>query len=314
MAFSPRSTVIAVSLAGLAIVPIAAGVLNQPFYVGLATRVMIFAVAAVSLDLILGYGRLVSFGHAAYLGIGGYAVGILSFHGINNGFVQFGGTIIASALAALIIGAISVRTSGIHFIMITLAFCQMLYYLAVSVNLYGGDDGLTIRSHSDFLGLVDLGNPITLYYLVFAVLMIVLLLSDRIIGSHFGMVLRGIKSDERRMTAIGFSTFRYKLVAFVISGVMCGIAGALLANQNLFISPSIMHWSRSGEIMVMVILGGMGTLFGPVLGAMTYLTLEDALSRLTAHWQIIMGPFLFLVVLFARTGIFGLLFDSRRKK
>lgn len=275
---------------------------------------MIFAVAAVSLDLILGYGRLVSFGHAAYLGIGGYAVGILSFYGINNGFLQFGAAIIASAFAALLIGAISVRTSGIHFIMITLAFCQMLYYLAVSVNLYGGDDGLTIRTHSDFFGLVDLGNPITLYYLVFAVLLIVLLLSDRIIGSHFGMVLRGIKSDERRMIAIGFSTFRYKLVAFVISGVMCGMAGALLANQNLFISPAIMHWSRSGEILVMVILGGIGTLFGPVLGAATYLILEDMLSRLTAHWQIIMGPFLFLVVLFARSGIFGLLFDRRQTK
>jgi branched-chain amino acid transport system permease protein len=143
------------------------------------------------------------------------------------------------------------------------------------------------------------------------VLLLVLLLSDRIIGSHFGMVLRGIKSDERRMAAIGFSTFRYKLAAFVISGVMCGIAGALLANQNLFISPSIMHWSRSGEIMIMVILGGMGSLFGPVLGAMTYLTLEDLLSRLTQHWQLIMGPFLFLVVLFAKSGIFGWLAGRR---
>ncbi len=308
---SRRVVVIIVSLAFLAVVPVIAGAVREPFYVALATRVMIFAIAAVSLDLILGYGRLVSFGHAAYLGVGGYTVGILSYYGISNGFIHFGLTILISATLALLIGAISVRTSGVHFIMITLAFCQMLYYLAVSVNLYGGDDGLTIREHSHFPGL-DLGDPLTLYYAVLLVLVLVLLLGDRIIGSHFGMVLRGIKSDERRMIAIGFSTYRYKLVAFIISGVICGIAGALLANQNLFISPAIMHWSRSGEIMVMVILGGMGSLFGSVLGAMSYLTLEDLLSRLTQHWQIIMGPFLFLVVLFAKGGIFGWLSGPAR--
>jgi branched-chain amino acid transport system permease protein len=300
-----------VSLAFLAAVPVIAGAMREPFYIALATRVMIFAIAAISLDLILGYGRLVSFGHAAYLGVGGYIVGILSYHGVSDGFIHFGVTILISAAVAFLIGAISVRTSGVHFIMITLAFCQMLYYLAVSVNLYGGDDGLTIREHSRFPGL-DLGNPLTLYYAVLVVVLLVLLLGDRIIGSHFGMVLRGIRSDERRMIAIGFSTYRYKLAAFVISGVMCGIAGALLANQNLFISPAIMHWSRSGEIMVMVILGGMGSLFGPVLGAMTYLTLEDLLSRMTQHWQIIMGPFLFLVVLLAKGGIFGWLSGSAR--
>ena len=307
---SRRAWIVILSLAFLALIPGIAGALREPFYIALATRVMIFAIAAVSLDLILGYGRLVSFGHAAYLGVGGYIVGILSYYGVDNGFIHFGLAILISAVIALLIGGVSVRTSGVHFIMITLAFCQMLYYLAVGVNLYGGEDGLTIRDHSRFPG-VDLSDPLVLYYVVFTVLLLVLLLSDRIIGSHFGMVLRGIKSDERRMAAIGFSTFRYKLVAFVISGVMCGIAGALLANQNLFISPSIMHWSRSGEIMVMVILGGMGSLFGPVLGAMTYLTLEDFLSRLTQHWQLIMGPFLFLVVLFAKSGIFGWLAGRR---
>ncbi len=307
---SRRALVIIGSLACFAVVPAIAGALREPFYILLVTRIMIFAVAAVSLDLILGYGRLVSFGHAAYLGIGGYTVGILSHYGINNGFVHFGVAILLAAAIALLIGGVSVRTSGVHFIMITLAFCQMLYYLAVSVNLYGGDDGLTITSHSQFPGL-DLGNPLTLYYVVFAVLLVVLFFSDRIIGSHFGMVLRGIKSDEQRMTAIGFSIFRYKLVAFVISGVMCAIAGVLLANQNLFISPAIMHWSRSGEIMVMVILGGMGSLFGPVLGALTYLTLEDLLSRMTQHWQIIMGPFLVLVILFAKRGLFGWLSGRR---
>ena len=207
---------------------------------------------------------MVSFGHAAYLGIGSYSVGILSYYDISNGFLHFGVAIAAAALTALAIGWVSLRTSGVHFIMITLAFSQMIYFLCESLNQFGGDNGLNIPDHSNFAGLLDLDNAATLYYLAFACLIACLLIGGRLVDSRFGMVVRGAKSNERRMAALGFSTFRYRLTAFVIAGAMGGLAGALLANQTLFLSPSIMHWTRSGEIMMMVILGGMGTLFGPV--------------------------------------------------
>jgi branched-chain amino acid transport system permease protein len=294
-------------VAGLALLPPVASMLGEGFYVDVFTRIMIFAIAALSLDLILGYGGMVSFGHAAYLGIGAYAVGVLAFYGVHNGFIQFGIAILASAVMALFIGFVSLRTSGIYFIMITLAFAQMIYFLSISLNTYGGDNGLNIDRPSDFVHGLDLSNANTLYYAVLVVLMSFLALGRRLVNSRFGMVIRGAKSNERRMAAIGFPTLRYKLTAFVISGAMCGVAGALLANQDLFVSPSIMQWTRSGEILMMVILGGMGTLVGPILGAIAFLALETGLSNLTGHWQAIMGPILVLVVLFARAGIFGLL-------
>jgi branched-chain amino acid transport system permease protein len=293
-------------VAGLALLPPVASILGEGFYVDVFTRIMIFAIAALSLDLILGYGGMVSFGHAAYLGIGAYAVGVLAFYGVHNGFIQFGIAILASAVMALFIGFVSLRTSGIYFIMITLAFAQMIYFLSISLNTYGGDNGLNIDRPSDFVHGLDLSNANTLYYVVLVVLMSFLALGGRLVNSRFGMVIRGAKSNERRMAAIGFSTLRYKLTAFVVAGAMCGVAGALLANQDLFVSPSIMQWTRSGEILMMVILGGMGTLVGPILGAIAFLALETGLSNLTGHWQAIMGPILVLVVLFARAGIFGL--------
>jgi branched-chain amino acid transport system permease protein len=313
MRLSGRTLVAAIGLLALALVPMIAAALDAPFYTGLFARVMVFAIAAVSLDLILGYGGLVSFGHAAYFGIGAYAVGILSFHGIGNGFVHFAAALIAAAAAALAIGFVSLRTSGVYFIMITLAFGQMVYFLGVSVNRYGGDDGLNISRHSDFGRLIDLGNQTVLYYFVFAFLVAVLLLGSRVVQSRFGVLLQGVKSNERRMVAIGFPTFRYKLAAFVIAGAVCGLAGALFANLTLFVSPSIMHWTRSGEIMMMVILGGIGTLFGPVFGAAAYLILESVLSRLTEHWQAALGPILILVVLFSKSGLLGLVAQRERR-
>ncbi len=307
MRLGRRSLTVALSIVALAALPPVAISLGEPFYLDLFTRILIFAIAALSLDLILGYGGMVSFGHAAYLGIGAYAVGILSHYGLTNGLLHFATALVASALAALLIGAVSLRTSGVYFIMITLAFSQMIYFLGVSLNVYGGDDGMNITAHSDFGRLLDLDDAGTLYYLVLAVLLLFLVLGERLMASRFGMVIRGVKSNERRMRAIGFPTFRYKLAAFAISGAMCGVAGALLANLTLFVSPSIMQWTRSGEVMIMVILGGMGSLFGPVLGAVAFLLLEETLSGLTTHWQAILGPILILVVLFARRGLFGLL-------
>ncbi len=306
MARSPRALAIGAGFLALALVPGAAAVLNQPFYLDLFRRIMIFAIAALSLDLILGYGGMVSFGHAAYLGIGAYAVGVLTHHGVHDGFVQWGLAIAASALVALGIGAVSIRTSGVYFIMITLAFTQMLYYLGLSIAEYGGDDGMRLEARSQFHGLIDLRDGVAFYYLVLAILGLCLLLGHRLMNARFGMVVRAAKSNEARARAIGFSPYRYKLVAFVIAGAMCGVAGALLVNQTEYLTPEFMHWTRSGEIMFMVILGGMGTLAGPVLGALVLLLLEDLLSGWTVHWQIILGPFLVLVVLFARSGLAGL--------
>jgi len=309
----PRALVIVAGLLLLALVPPAAAALDQPFYVDLFRRMMIFALAALSLDLILGYGGMVSFGHAAYLGVGAYAVGILGFYGIESGFIQWPVAILASALAALVIGAVSLRTSGVSFIMITLAFAQMLYYLGISLETFGGDNGMPLRTRSRF-GPLDLRNPYAFYYLVLALLTLLLFLGSRFVNARFGMVIRAAKSNEPRARAIGFSPYRYKLTAFVMSGGMCGLAGALLANQTEYLTPDFMHWTRSGEIMFMVILGGIGTLFGPVVGAVVLLLLEDVLSALTAHWQIILGPFLVLVVLFAKRGLFGLVPEAGERR
>ncbi|MGB8487247.1 MAG: branched-chain amino acid ABC transporter permease [Xanthobacteraceae bacterium] len=278
--------------------------LGEPFYLDVVARMMIFGIAALSLDLLLGYSGMISLGHAVYLGIGGYAIGILNYYGINDGALQFGAAVLFSALAAFFIGAVSLRTSGVFFLMITLAFSQMLYFLAISINTFGGDDGLTISQPSD-LGL-NLRESSVFYYFVLAALAALLIICDRIVNSRFGMLIRGIKYNESRMVAIGFPTFRYKLTAFVIAGAICGFAGALLANQTLFVSPSLIHWSRSGELLVMVIAGGVSTLVGPVIGAILYLLLEKVLSGWTIYWGACVGISLVLLVLAGKRGVLGL--------
>ncbi|TMG75637.1 MAG: branched-chain amino acid ABC transporter permease [Betaproteobacteria bacterium] len=304
-----RAIVLATGLAVLAAVPPVAGLLNQPFYLDLVRRIMIFAIAALSLNLILGYGGMISFGHAAYLGIGAYAVGVLAHYGIDNGFLQWALAIGASALVALVIGAVSIRTSGVYFIMITLAFTQMLYYLGISVEEFGGDDGMRLAAKSQF-GLIDLNDGNAFYYLVLAVLVLFLFLGHRLVNSRFGMVIRAARSNEARTRSIGFSPYPYRLAAFVIAGAMCGLAGALLVNHTAYLTPEFMNWTRSGELMFMVILGGTASIAGPVLGAFALLLVEDALSGWTQHWQLILGPLLVLSVLFFRRGLAGLLFGK----
>jgi branched-chain amino acid transport system permease protein len=311
MMWAARPAALWGGVAVLMVLPFAAAIADQPFYLTLVTRMLIFAIAALSLDLILGYGAMVSFGHAAFLGVGAYAVGILAHHGIDDGWIQWPVAILASALVAAVIGLVSLRTSGVYFIMITLAFGQMLYFLFISLKTYGGDDGLTINARSRFEGLIDLSNNVALYYLVLALLLGFLLFCRRLVASRFGMVIRGAKSNDRRMRALGFPTVRYRLAAFVIAGTMCGVAGVLLANLTNFASPAYMHWTRSGELMVMVILGGMGSLIGPIFGAFALLALEEVLSSNTQHWQLILGPILVLLVLFAKRGIYGLLGPAR---
>jgi branched-chain amino acid transport system permease protein len=307
---TPRTAFTALLLAVLALVPIYAILTGDTFAMTLFTRVLILALGAVSLNLIMGYGGMVSFGHAAYLGIGGYAVGILAKEGIASGFVQWPVAIVVSALYALVVGALSLRTRGVYFIMITLAFAQMIYYVAIGLDRYGGDDGLTIYKRSQFGGLLDLQNKAVFYYLCPCCSASVYLVA-RIVNSRFGLVIRGARSNDRRMQAIGFPTFRYRLVCFVIAGALCGLAGALLANHTNFISPALMHWTRSGDLIVMVVLGGLGSLFGPLIGAAAFLVLEEGLSRLTEYPALILGPLLLLVAIYVNGGIEGLL-EGRR--
>ena len=309
---TPRGALNTAVVVGLALVPAYAGLAGDPFLLTLFTRVIILALAALSLNLIMGFGGMVSFGHAAYLGIGGYAVGILAKEGIGSGFVQWPVAVAASALYALAVGALSLRTRGVYFIMITLAFAQMIYYVAIGLDRYGGDDGLTIYTPSQFDGLIDLNNKTLFYYLCFALLLAAIYLVWRIVNSRFGMVIRGARSNERRMRAIGFPTFRYKLVCFVIAGAMCGLAGAMLASHTNFISPAMMHWTRSGDLIVMVVLGGMHAMFGPLIGALVFLLLQEGLSHVTNYPDLILGPLLLLVAIYVHGGIDALLFGARR--
>ena len=303
---SPQAWAAAVLLILLGLVPVYAKVFDQPFYITLFARILIFAIAAVGLNLILGYGAMVSFGHALYIGIGAYAVGILSSHGVTSGWLHLLAGLLVGVIAATIVGWVCLRTSGIAFIMITLAFSQMFYFLAVSLKQYGGDDGLTISARSDF-GWVNLANNTVFYYVIFSTLVLLLLAIRRIVDSRFGMVVRGCKSNERRMQALGFPTIRYRLAAYVISALVCVIAGILLANLTKFASPSFMQWQASGDLIVMIVLGGMGTLIGPVAGAAGLLLLEEVLSAWTQHWMIILGPLIVLIVIVSNRGIFGVL-------
>ena len=322
-AITPRNVVIVVLLVGLTLLPAYVSFTGDRFLLILFTRIVILAIAAVSLNLILGYGGMMSFGHAAYLGIGGYTVAILAFEGVQSGFMQWPAALAASALFALVIGALSLRTRGVYFIMITLAFAQMTYYLASGTARYGGDDGLGLDNRSQFGGLLNLSDKTTFYYVCLILFYASIYLVWRFSISRFGMVLRGTRSNETRMLAIGFPTYRYKLAAFVIAGTLCGLAGALIANHTEFVSPAMMFWTRSGDLIVMVVLGGMGSLFGPLFGAVALLVLEQFLPaaiqlavrpfnpagavKAGEYWQIVLGPMLLLVVLFARGGIDGLL-------
>lgn len=303
-----------VLFAVLALLPFVADWAGEGFYITLFTRIMILAIAAVSLDLILGYGAMVSFGHAAYLGIGAYVIGILDYHAVGNAWIGWPLGIAVSAVAALLIGAVSLKTRGVYFIMITLAFAQMLYFAATSLSRYGGDDGLTIWGRNTVPGLdgwLDLEDRTTYYYVVFVCLLLVYLLCRALVTSRFGRVIRGAKENEQRMRAVGFNPYVYRLVAFTLSGAMAGLAGVLLANHAEFVSPAYMAWTRSGELIVMVVLGGMGTLHGAIIGAISFLMLEEILSGLWQHWKVIFGPLLILLVLFARGGIVGWL-EKRR--
>jgi branched-chain amino acid transport system permease protein len=300
---------------------LAAFALDEPFIITLATKAAILALAGVGLNIALGLGGLVSFGHAAFFGLGGYAMGILAAHAqsytpiMESPFLIEGTksmpviwlvALVVAGLAALLIGALSLRTSGVYFIMVTLAFGQMLFYFAISWPAYGGEDGLSIYVRNGFPGLNTL-DPLTFFAIAFAILAVVLFFVGRLARAPFGLALSAARQNAERVEAVGLAPFRLRLVAFVISGAVTGLAGALFADLNRFVSPTMFSWQTSGEIMIFVILGGVGRLFGPVAGAALFILLEHVLGGLSEFWHIYLGLLLLLVVLFARGGMIGLI-------
>jgi len=309
---SPATRWALVLLVALAAAPVLSALAGQMFYVFLLTKMMILALAAVSLNWILGYGNMPSFGHAGFLGIGAYTVAILSVRAaetqggwLASTFVQLPLAAFFAAIAALVIGAVSLRTRGVYFIMITLAFGQMLFSLGEALEPYGGDDGMNLPLYAT-IGSADLSSGPVLYYLVLGLLALALAGSHSLMQSPFGAVIRGAKSNETRLEALGVPVYRYRLAAFALAGAVCGLAGALLANQGGYVSPALAAWTHSAELVVIVMLGGAGTLFGPLFGALAVIGLEEVLSQYTEHWRIIFGPLLILVVLANRGGLSGL--------
>lgn len=305
-------------LAGLVALPFIAQATGQNALVTLGSRVLIYGIAAASLNFVLGYGGMVSFGHAAFFGVGGYVVGILFHHaasgqpflgfipGTTQMLITLPAAMLVSGLAATLVGALALRTGGVQFIMITLAFAQMLFFLFVSLKGYGGEDGIIVRRTND-LPFLNMRDRATLYWVILAISVAFFAVLWRIVRSSFGAVLVGIRQNERRMQALGVAPYRYKLFAFALSGAGAGLAGALMVNLLRFASPDMMHWTKSGELMIMVILGGVGTLFGPLIGAGVFLTLENFLAGWTEYWALPLGIILLVVVLRGKGGLMGLL-------
>jgi branched-chain amino acid transport system permease protein len=298
------------ALSALAVFPLAMQAIDQPFYIVLASRILIFALAASSLNLLIGFSGMVSFGHAAFFGTGAYTVAILMHHGLASAWIAWPAAALISALAAAAIGAISLHTRGVYFIMITLAFAQMIYYVFVSLKAYGGDDGLSLVTRSQLGAGLDLKSDITFYYVVLALVALLMFLFGRLINARFGRVLQAIRENESRAEAIGFPVYRYKLACFILGGAVAGLAGALAVNQSGLASPNLLHWTQSGMLMIMVILGGVGFLYGGVLGAAVLLLLEEIASDYTIHWQLGVGIVLLAIVLYAPNGLLSL---ARRK-
>lgn len=290
----------------LALFPVAAALGAETYLLGLVTRVMIFAIAAIGLDLIIGFGGLVSFGHAAFIGIGAYAVGILGAHGVLDVTLSLPAAVAAASLFAYVTGLICVRTQGVYFIMITLAFGQMAYFTASSLAPYGGDDGLTIHARSTLFGAPLFADERHLYYTVFLFLLGAYVCCRAVVHSRFGRVFRGARENPVRIATIGFDVRRFQLAGYVVSGVLGGIAGFLLANAVNFVSPAYMSWQRSGELIIMILFGGLGSLHGAIIGTAAFLLLEEWLSGITEHWKMIFGPLLLGVVLAGSGGLLGL--------
>jgi branched-chain amino acid transport system permease protein len=316
-----RSAIIVIGLILFALVPLLSGITGNSVMEGLATRIVIYAIAAVSLDLIIGYGALVSFGHAMFFGMGGYVVGIIAYHtnmgeplfgwdGSNAALVVWPIALIVCAALAVVVGWLALKTAGVQFIMITLAFAQMVFFILVSLQTYGGDDGLLIDARNT-LPLIDIGNGTTFYYLCLLLLVLWTMFCTMIVNSRFGLIFQALRQSERRAVNLGVRPLNFRMAAFVISALGTGLAGILWANYALFVTPDMAAWSKSGEFMAIVVLGGLGTLIGPIAGAAVFIILEQVLSGWTEHWMIVMGPILTLIALFGQQGMLGRLLGNR---
>lgn len=299
-----------IAFAALIAFPLIAPIFGLEFYISFVRRVLIYALAASALNLVLGYGGLVALGHAAFFGAGAYAVGILAEFGVYSAIVVWPAAMLLAAVLALVTGAISLRTKGVYFIMITLAFAQMIYYLFISLRQYGGEDGMNLYEYSS-LPWLDLSSDLQFYYVVVAVVIIAFLVFKRIIDSRFGHALQGARENPSRMQALGYPVYKIQLLAYSLSGALMGLAGALLANHNLFISPGLMHWTQSADLIIMVLVGGMGLMFGGVAGATVLLVLEEVLRNWTEFWHLPLGVLLLIVVFAAPKGLAGL-FDKKK--
>jgi len=300
------ATGLALALFGLlALTPLAADLYGGGYLTTLVMRAMILAIAAISLDLLIGQGGMVSFGHAAFLAIGAYGYGISIDEGLYTIFAILPAVFAAAGLFALITGAISLRTSGVYFIMITLAFAQMLYFALGSLSRYGADDGLTLWSRADAAGTGLLKSDTGLFLTVLAVLIAVWWGVNRLSAARFGRVLRAARQNPTRVATMGYSVFRYRLAAYVIAALIAALAGVLWAAQANFVSPAIGSWQRSGDLIAIVVLGGMGARNGALIGALFFVGIEEVLSGIIQDWRLIFGPILVLIALYAHRGLAG---------
>ncbi|MEY4979821.1 MAG: hypothetical protein RLZZ352_2091 [Pseudomonadota bacterium] len=294
----------ALLLVAMVLLPMLSTAVDDSFLVAFGARVLIYAIAACALNIALGFGGMVSLGHALFIGIGMYSVALPVHYGIDSGWVHLAVCVLVCVLIGSITGLISLRTSGIAFIMITLAFAQMGYFVIVSLKQYGGDDGLGVAQASRFFGWA-LNSPEAVFYCAWGLLLGLIYWVKRLRKSPFGMVLRGGRQNARRINSVGLPLQRYQLTAYVLSAIPCGIAGMLLANLNAYASPSSMSWIVSGELIVMVVMGGMGTVAGPVAGALAFLGLEEVFKAYTEHWMALFGIVILLMAMFGKRGIVG---------
>ncbi|EKD97002.1 MAG: hypothetical protein ACD_23C01140G0001 [uncultured bacterium] len=309
----PAQLIPVLLLLALAVLPPIAIGLDDNFWVAFFARVLVYAIAASALNIALGFGGLVSLGHALFIGIGMYSVSLPAYYGVSSGWIHLGICVLVCAVVGGITGLISLRTSGIAFIMITLAFAQMGYFVIVSLKQYGGDDGMSIATASEFLGL-QLNTPLSVYYCAWGLLVALTYWVMRLRASPFGMALRAGRQNARRVMSVGLALQRYQLAAYTISAIFCGMAGMLLANLNAYASPSSMAWTVSGELIVMIVLGGLGSVFGPFLGAMAFLGVEELLKAATEHWMAVFGLAILGVAMLGKTGLTGWLEKLTKKE
>ncbi len=314
----------AVVMAALAAAPVWVEATDRGYLVTVLTRVVIFGLAAMSLDLVVGYGGMVSLGHAAFFGAGAYTAGALTFHsldgsallgipGTDQALITWPAAAVIGGLLGVVIGGLSLRTRGVYFIMATLAFNQMVYFLFNALEIYGGDDGVGLFAAGRSIGPFDASDDLVFFYVCFAVLTVFVVLLNLVVRSPFGRVVRGCRDNQARMAALGYQTYRYRLAAFALSASITSLAGAMAVTESQFLSPTYAEWSESGELLLMVIIGGLGSLIGGIIGAAALFMLEEFSIDVTDNWQFFVGLGLLAVVLGAPRGLTGALLGRERR-